>query len=317
MRFWEEDKMRKIKLSSAKYPDKDFIELNDFNGFFCLQFQPIGISRSIEFLTIKNRNIPVNNRPAFKKYSLTIEIFTLYSVYEQMYFTLMSFLDRNKKDGFRLYYKPYDDMEERYCLCSIEMSTKSVKLQPVVLTLTQNSLWIGEQSEARSIQQAEAKGNLFVFADTNNDGYFSANFLPDADVSDYYAIAFYNGISQKAEISIVGYNDVPLNIVIKGRVVNPQIRLYRKGGDTVIKSFEVFEEIDEGHSLQINSGILENGVWEVNDATGEKRDLTESINYANGSPYFYLENGDYVMEANDADGNACEMIVTWNEEYSD
>lgn len=308
--------MRKIKIASAKNPTTDFIELNDLNGFLCTQFQTLGISRNVEFLTIKNRNIPVDNKPVFKKYSLVIEILTLYSEYESKYYELLTFLDRNKKDGLRLYYKPYDKIEERYCLCSIESSSKTVKRQPIILNLTQGSLWLGTQQVAHSSQQAEAQGNLFVF-DDDGSGYYSASFIADKDIPDYYCIAFYNGVKQQAEIKINGYNEVPLNIIVQGRCINPQVFLYRKGEDEPIKKFQVFEEIGEGYYLEINSGILENGVWEVEQATGKRRDLTELIDYSNGSPYFYLENGEYYVMISDVGGNQCFTDISWQEEYSE
>ena len=127
--------MRYLKLASAKNPDNDFIELNDFNGFLCTSFQQLGISRSLEFLSIKNRQFSVNNKPAFKNYTLKIEILSKYSEYEAKYRQFNTFIDRNKKDGFRLYYRPYDGMELRYCLCDIEKLEKTEKLQPIILNL--------------------------------------------------------------------------------------------------------------------------------------------------------------------------------------
>ena len=322
--------MRKIKIASAKNPENDFIELNDIygvnifsnegnkitKGFLCTQFQTLGISREVEFLMIRNRNIPVSNKPKFSKYSLTIEIMSLYSEYERKYQEFISFLDRNKKDGIRLYYKPYDDREEKYCLCSIETSSKVAKRQPIVLNLLQDSLWFGGLNVRHTSQtQEETDKNLFVF--DNDNGYFSASFSLDLEIPNYYCMAFYNGIKQQAEIKISGYNEVPLNIRVHGKCVNPQVFLYRKNDNNPIKQFQVFETIEKGRYLEINSGILENGVWEVDLATGEKIDLTELVDYSNGSPYFYLENGEYYIVAIDGGGNECVTDISWQEEYNE
>ena len=312
--------MRKIKIASAKNPLTDYIELNDFNGFLCTQFQTLGISRSVEFLTIKNRNIPVSNKPVFKKYSLVIEILTRYSQYETKYYELLNFLDRNKQDGIRLYHNPYGDNNEdnnRYCLCSIESSSKTEKRQPIVLNLTQNSLWLGKVNIEQTSQQGETtQRNLFEFAD-DGSGYYSVSFGADEKVPDYYSVAFYGGLSQKAEIEIKGYNEVPLTIIVQGECVNPEISVFRKDEGLPIKMFQVYEKINAGHYLEINSGILENGVWEVNTETGYRRDLTELVNYAHGSPYFYLSNGMYDVEVKDSGGNQCVTTVYWQEEYSE
>lgn len=319
--------MRYLKIASAKNPDTDFIELNDLNGFFCTQFTTLGISRKVDFLTIQNRNIPVDNKPVFKRYRLVIEILTLYSEYENKYYELMNFLDRNKKDGIRLYHKPYHTMaasvymdsdtpDGRYCLCSILTTSKTEKRQPIVLDLTQNSLWIGKQQTAESTQKMNEEGNLFEFS---NDGYdyYSASFSVDKNIPDYYCIAFYNGISTQAEIDIKCYNEVPITIVVSGECENPEILLFRKNENLPIKRFQVLEKIDKGHYLEINSGILESGVWEVNKTTGARRDLTELVNYALGSPYFYLGYGEYYVQVSDSGGNDCVTNVYWREEYSE
>lgn len=307
--------MRYIRIASAKNPDTDFIGLNDFNGFLCTQFQPLGISRNVEVLTIKNRSIPVSNKPAFKKYRLVIEIFSAYSLYENKYYELMNFLDRNKKDGLRLYYTPYTGMEEKYCLCSIESSTKTEKRQPVVLNLAQNSLWLGQKQTEGSSQVTTDVGNLFVF--NNDNGYYSASFSEDAKIDNYYSVAFYTGIKQQVEINISSYNEVPLNITVKGKCINPQVFLYRKNEEEPLKKFQVFHTFEDGSDLEIRSGILENGVWRVDRTTGARQDLTELVDYSNGSPYFYLENGDYIVTVLDGEGNKCEAEVSWQEEYSE
>ena len=163
--------MRYLKLASAKNPFTDFIELNDFNGFLCTSFQSVGISRKLEFLAIKNRQFAVSNDVDFKKYSLVIEILSKYSEYEAKHRELITFLDRNKKSGFRLYYRPYNGMDLRYCLCSIENSARTEKRQPVTLILVQNSLWLGEQKISKTAQGIKDSGNLFAFFDDGNCYY--------------------------------------------------------------------------------------------------------------------------------------------------
>ena len=317
--------MRKIKLASARNPDNDFINLSDLNGFFCTSFQTLGISRQLGFLPIKNRNIPVSNNPAFKRYSLTIEILAPYSEYENKYYEFLSFIDRNKQDGFRLYNLPYSKMntriykdttEGRYCLCSIEMTSKIEKRSPITLSISQDSLWIGEKQTSETSILEDEDGNLFAFSN-DGEGYYSAAFKEDENVSDYFAIAFYTGVKQQADITIEGYNEVPLNIIVKGHCLNPEILLFDRNNDTIVKKFKVYEEIDEGKQLEINSSILENGIWEVDISTGEKIDLTEKVDYSFGSPYFYLNRGKYYMEVYDDGGNKPTASASWREEYSE
>ena len=305
---------RYIKLASAKSPDSDFIEMNDLEGFLCTSFQTLGISRAIEFLKIKNRQFSVDNQTSFKKYTLTIEILTKYSEYEQKHRELITFLDRNKKDGFRLYFRPYDGMDLRYCLCYIESSARAEKMQPVVLTLQQSSLWFGEEKK-ETTQQGEQSGNIFEFA--SDEGYYSVAFRADEEVSNYYCVSFYSGAQAEAEIVNNSYNEVPLVFRIYGPCVKPSVYLFRKGENEAIRELQINAKIDKGYYLEVNANILDNGVWYVNSTTGKKIDYSELVNNSLGSPYFYIDNGSYNVRVTDVDGNLCLADVFWQEEYSE
>lgn len=315
--------MRYLKLASAKNPDTDYIELNDLNGFFCTSFQSIGISRKFDFLAINNRRFSVDNKTEFKDYILTIEILSKYSEYEVKHRTFISFLDRNKKVGFRLYYRPYDGMEERYMLCDIKSSEKQKKRQPLLITLSQNSLWLGNENKATT-SQIEQEGNLFEFNqrtvvnddETVDSNYYSVSFEFDEEIEDY-CVTFYNGIETKAEIINNCYNEIPLNIKIYGQCVNPTVKLFRKGENTPVRQLKVKTNVDSDHYIEINSNILENGVWLVNKQDGTKRDYSNLIYNEFGSPYFYLDNGEYYTIIEDDGGNDCLAEFSWKEEYSE
>jgi hypothetical protein len=314
---------RYLKIASAKNPSVDFIELNDFEGFLCTSFQSLGINRKFEFLEISNRQFIVDNKPSFKKYSLTIEILTKYSEYEQKYKELITFLDRNKKDGFRLYFRPYKDMETRYCLCNIEMSSKTEKLQPVILTLAQNSLWFGEVKKAETTQVDENSGsNLFAFSakDIDGENYFSTSFEYEEDI-DEYCIRFFNGIENIASIVNNSYNDIPLNIRIYGRCTNPEIFLYKAGENEPIRKAKIIVTIPKGYYIEIKADIIDNGVWLVNASTGEKQSYDEKVDNSVGSPYIFIGNGEYTItvrndseEEKDGDYRA---DIFYQEEYSE
>ena len=308
--------MRYLKLASAKNPYNDFIELNDFNGFLCTSFQPLGISRKLNFLQVKNRQFVVENKPDFKNYSLTIEILTKYSEYEAKHRELITFLDRNKKDGFRLYYRPYDNMDTRYCLCDIVNSVKVEKRQPITLLLSQGSLWFGEQKISRTSQNADSEGNVFGFFDDGN-GYYSAGFYEDEKISNYYCVEFFSNVTTEASIINNSYNEVPLNIKIKGPCVNPVVSLFKKSENAPFRQLEISDSINEGYYVEIISNIGENGVWLVNENTKEKTLYNEYVNNEYGSPYFYIDNGDYVVRVVDDGNNVCEVEILYQEEFSE
>ena len=309
--------MRYLKIASDKNPITDFIELNDFNGFFCTQFQTLGVSRELNFLAIQNRNINVGNKHKFKKYSLTIEILTKYSLYEAKYNELITFIDRNKKNGFRLYYRPYDGMDLRYCLCDIESLTKINKMEPVTLTLTQNSLWLGQEKKYTTSQTEETQGNIFAFSDSDISGYYSASFKLDENISNYYCLIFYNGITSKATITNNSYNEIPLNIRIYGECLNPELLIYEKNGNEPIRRLQIFAKVEKDYYIEINSDIINNGVWLVNNTTKERTDYTDLINYNYGSPYIYINHGDYEIKIQDEGQNQCLCDIFFQEECSD
>lgn len=309
--------MRYLKLASAKNPN-DYIELNDLNGFFCTSFRSIGIRREFEFLSINNRRFSVDNKTEFKDYSLTIEILSKYSEYETKHRTFISFLDRYKKDGFRLYYRPYDGLEERYILCDIKSSEKIEKRQPILITLSQNSLWLKSDENKATTSQTEQEGNLFAFKeDEEITGYYSVGFYLDENIEDYYCVNFYSGIETTAEIVNSCYNEIPLNIRIYGECVNPVVSLFKKGESSPIRQLKVSATVDSEHYIEVNSNILENGVWLVSKNDGTKLDYGELIYNEFGSPYFYIDNGEYFVTVEDDGNNVCLAEFFWREEYSE
>ena len=307
--------MRYLKLASAKTPDTDFIELNDFNGFLCTSFQTKGISRKLDFFSVNNRQFTVENKPEFKRYTLTIEILSKYAEYEAKYSEFVKFLDRNKKSGLRLYYSPYDGMQLLYCLCDLENLSKTEKRQPVVLILAQNSLWLGEEKRVPT-SAVDQEGNLFVFGEDDEiQAYYAAAFKLDDDVVDYYCIAFYNGAATTAVITNNSYNEVPLNFRIYAPCVSPKISLFRKGENAPIRQLQVLTSISDG-LIEINANIRENGVWYKNSATGVEQDYTELINNELGSPYFYIDNGEYYITVTDDNNSVCYCDAFFQEEHS-
>ena len=322
--------MRFLKLASAKNPKTDYILLNggyfdkdankintfsQFNGLLCTSFQTLGIKRKLDFLAVENIQFAVDNKPEFNKYVLTIEILSKYSEYEKEYGELMSFISRNKKEGFRLYYKACDNKELRFCLCDIESIQKTDKLKPIVLTLAQSSLWYGKENKSTTAY-SEQQGNLFEFKD--EDGYYSAGFYKDEDLtSDYYCVSFYSNIETEAIIKNNSYNEIPLNIKVYGECVNPVIKLFRYGEEKPIMQTSVNAIISDNYYLEINANIKENGVWYVNKTTYEKIDISELVDNKLGSPYFYIGYGKYIITVEDDVSNICVTDIFYNEEYDD
>lgn len=308
--------MRKIKLTSVKNPEYDVIELNDFSGLLCTKFQSLGVSRTLEFLQIKNRNLAVKNTPNFRSYSLTIEILSPYSLYEKAYYDFLKFIDRNKKDGIRLYYQAYDNVPEKYCFCEIQQTDKTEKRQPIVLTLVQSSFWFGKAEARKTSQGVEKITNPFEFSKIEGMDYYAASFALDEDSStnDFYAISFSNPVSQYADVTISGYNEVPIEFVISGKSINPIITIYEDG--KIIRQVQINIVVDEGQKLQITAGIVNYGVWLI-DSDGKCYDVSNNINHSLGSPYVFLDHGTYSVTVQGEGDGASSTIISWQEEYSE
>lgn len=308
--------MRYLKITSAENPNNDFIELNDFNGFLCTSFTTLGISRKLETLAVGNRQFTVDNKPEFKKYSLTIEILTAYSLYEAKYKEFITFLDRNKKSGFRLYCRPYNGMDIHYILCDIVSIAKTEKLQPITLTVTQNSLWLGEDKKVETQQIFDSSNNIFEFKQKENDGYYCVEFKQKEN-DGYYCVEFSMLVQQRAEFEISCYNEIPLNLKIYGACNSPYVALFKK--DSLSPFFEVAIdiEVDNQHYIEINSHINENGIWLVSTKTGNKLNIEDKVLNKYGSPYLYLSKGEYYIKIQDNEQNNYITQIFFNEEYSE
>lgn len=312
--------MRYLKITSAENPDNDYIELNDFNGFLCTSFTTLGISRQYETLAVGNRQFSVDNKPKFKDYSLTVHILTKYSLYEAKYNELITFLDRYKKDGFRLYYNPYNgnssDNRTRYILCDIKTTTKTEKMQPITLTVSQNSLWIGKLKYNNLVSEEQTIDNIFEFKKDEIDNIYCASFKKDVyEKDDYYCINFVENYFENSIIVNECYNEIPLQIYINGYCDTPHLVL-KDENNVDIKEIQIDVIIPKGYYVYINSHINENGVWLVNSETGIKTDISDKVYNEKGSPYWYIGHGTYYLSiAQTNDAVSCR--VEFNEEYSE
>ena len=308
--------MRYLKIASAKNPLTDYIELNDFNGFLCTSFRSLGITRTLDFLGIKNTQLVVGNKPAFKKYGLLVEILTKYSEYDAMYKTLITFIDRNKKDGFRLYFAPNESEDIRYCLCAIEKTEKTDKLQPIAITLVQTSMWFELEKRAEIASEDDEGKNDFSFNLDESDGSYLVGFYEDEEIEEYYCICLASSSSTTVVVTNGSYNEIPLRFVIRGECINPIITIFESNNDVPIRTIELDASLEKGEAVEINSRILENGVWKILQ-NGERIQFAHKIKNEYGSPYVYVDNGEYLIKATDAYGNSFEVDVFYQGEYSE
>jgi hypothetical protein len=207
-------------------------------------------------------------------------------------------------------------------LCDIETSVRVEKMQPILLTLSQGSLWFGVEKTKHTSKYVEPNENMFAFQGNivNSKYYYSAGFFLD-QTTDEYCVEFANDTSAIASITNESYNEIPLKIRIYGPCDSPIITLFNKDADKdkePIRKTQILANIAVGYYLEINADIKENGVWYVNEETKETISYNDKVNNEYGSPYFYIDNGAYEVKIVDAStSTVAEGDVVYQEEYSE
>jgi len=309
---------RKFRLTDAD--NTASIDLNDFNGYLATSPTGLGIYRVGEYITVGNQQIGTNNRSAFQKITLVVQILGERHTWEQKYSILRDFISLHLKRGFRLYYTT--EVGTRYVKCDINMVDKTEKDYanlPIKLEIQPKSLWLADV-QATSVQQTIASGNLFEFSEKETDEYY-AQFSLMQDVedeyeNDWYATIFGSGALQYADLVNVGGEDTPLLIKLFGRAVNPLIKLMDKTTGEVRQSVKFNDlTVPEGFYLEINSSADDTHIHLVNQQTGEHfdreawADLTTNV-------YLYLPQGRYTIEVSDeSETNTCYARVEFANQY--
>lgn len=308
------------------------IDLNDFNGYLATAPSGLGIYRVAEYITVGNQRVQTNNRSAFQKITLVVQILGARSTWEQKYATLRDFISVNLKKGFRLYY--ITETGTRYIKCDINMADKTEKDYanlPIKLEIQPNSLWLADV-QATSVQQTIASGNLFEFSEKEINEYYAQFVLidglreeyphpyTDVDVEEaphpYYATMFGTGALQYADLVNVGGEETPLLIRLFGRAVNPYITLKDKTTGEVVQAVKFNDLIvPEGYYLELNSSADDTHIHLVNQQTGEHFDR-EAWADLDTNVYIYLPQGMYTIEVSDeSETNTCYATIKFANQY--
>lgn len=285
------------------------IELNDFDGYLMTSPTGFGIYRVVEYITVGNQRMTVDNRPQFNKITFNIDIFGTREEMEQKYAKLRNFISKNLKQGFRLYYKPLDESRYIYCdITIVDKTEKALGYLPIKLEIQPKSLWLSDVQK-NSVQQAVTGGNLFVFEERtiNDQTYYSASFdliegLKDEYDRNIYAINFASDALNQVTLYNAGEETTPLIIRIYGTAVNPLIRLYKYGSNIASQIIEFNDlTILDGYYLEINSNPESNYIELVNEATGERFDREDYVRL-DTNVYMNLPQGNWNIIVTDESG---------------
>ena len=302
---------RKFVLTDEENTNR--IDLNDFSGYLATAPTGLGIYRVAEYITIGNQRIQTNNRNAFQKITLTINILGERSTWEQKYATLRDFISVHIKEGFRLYYTT--EIGTRYVKCDVNIVDKTEKdfsNLPIRLEIQPKSLWLADV-QATSVQQSVSTGNLFEFSEKAQDEYYAQ--FSEIDTG-YYAIIFGTGSLQYADLVNIGGEETPLLIRLYGVASNPLIVLKEKTSGTVIQSVKFNNlNVPEGYYLEIDSSADDTHIHLVNQETGERFDR-EAYADLSTNIYLYLPQGRYTIEVSDESGtNTCYADILFANQY--
>lgn len=289
------------------------IDLNDFSGYLATVPTGLGIYRVAEYITIGNQRIQTNNRNAFQKITLNVQILGERSTWEQKYATLRDFISVYIKRGFRLYYST--EIGTRYVKCDVNIVDKTEKdfaNLPIKLEIQPKSLWLADV-QATSVQQTASTGNLFEFEERETDLYYAQ--FSEID-TDYYAIVFSTSAIQYAELENVGGEETPLLIRLYGEAQNPYLVLKDKESGAVLQDVKFNNlTVPEGYYLELNSSADDTHIYLVNNTTGEKFDR-EAWADLSTNVYLYLPQGRYIIEISDeSETNTCYADIIYANQY--
>lgn len=268
----------------------EVFDLNEFGNYIMTSPTGLGIYRASEYIVVGNQRVRADNKATFQKITFNVLIMGERNDWENKYAQFRDFISRNIKNGFRLYYTPFE--ETRYIKCDINIVDKTEKDRanlPIKIEVQPLSLWLSDVVK-ESIQQESDDFNMFIFAENDYDEY-SAVFDEVDDLEDdyerqVYAISFGASASQTATIVNSGFEPTPLNIRIYGVAVNPYVALKRYDNGEVVQSVKFSDlTIPDGYYLEINADATDTHIELVNISTGERFDKED---YADIDTNMYL-----------------------------
>ena len=290
--------------------------LNDFNKYLLTLPQGLGFEFKNTFLNVGNQRVLVEKEYQFKEINGTIEVCgNTRNDWEKNYNELKNFIVKNKKSGFRLYYKTTEDAE-KYIICNIKLLTKTEKttyciLVPIVLE--PRSLWEKDYTvvseKVGDLEESEDE-NLVAFLQ-REDGSYNYGFLYEEETDDYNA-TYVSGLFGQIELVNDGDEEIPLKVILNSACETPIITLKNIKNETE-QSARIFTTLIDGDVLTLNSNP-ENLSIIVVRKTGVVEDVTTNIDMSMKT-FLTLPVGNYTLEITDSNGNYVSGVVEISKRY--
>ena len=290
--------------------------LNDFNKYLLTLPQGLGFEFKNTFINVGNQRVLVDKEYQFKEINGTIEVSGNTRLdWEKNYNELRSFIAKNKKSGFRLYYKTTEEAE-KYIVCSIRLLTKTEKTTYgllIPIALEPRSLWEKDYTvvseQVGDLEEGESE-NLVAFLH-REDGSYNYGFLHEQETGEYTA-TYVAGLFGQIELVNDGDEEIPLKIILNSPCETPILTL-KNIKDEPIQTARIFVTMVNGDILTLNSDP-ENLSIIVVRSTGAVEDVTNNIDMSMKT-FLTLPVGNFTLEITDSNGNYVSGVVEISKRY--
>lgn len=289
--------------------------LNDFNKYLLTLPQGLGFEFKNTFINVGNQRVLVDKEYQFKEINGTIEVSGNTRLdWENNYNELKSFIVKNKKSGFKLYYKSSNDAE-KYILCNIRLLTKTEKTTYgllIPIALEPRSLWEKDYTIVSEKQENIINNENIVSFSEQEDGTYSFVYKQEIETGEYNA-KYLNNLAGKVELINDGDDEIPLKIILKSECVNPIMILRNVNDSSDIDVSRIFVVLHSGDVLTLNSEP-ENLSIKIVRSTGIVEDVTKNIDISEKT-FLTLPVGSYILEITDDNGNYVDATIEMSKRY--
>lgn len=292
-----------------------YIYFNSNNNFL-INPQNLGINIKNTYQRLGNKNIKTDEEFIFQTFLAEI-----YFLNYQKYTDFITFISKNKTNGFRLYYSPYTDYE-RYSECDFTEISKTeldeYKRLKSTFKIELKSYWLLDITKSSTFEEDATLGKEYILDETETNPLFAYAYvyLEDTD-EDSDSLFYYNyryNIAGKNTVTLInnGSVETSLKIVLNGVATNPTLALYDVNGN-LIQNASFTITVASGEQFIIDSDEENMKIALINTSL-EEIDETQTQDYSK-TTYITLPVGEYNLIISDDNAVAITGYVEYKLQY--